>query len=855
MSSAAPRPRKDEAITNPTAPAPARSAASWAERVLDATTMAGGLVCLGVGVTIAVAWSARETAVLRFGSYAPMLFNTALALMVTGAALVVLASRRWPWAALAAGGFDALLGLATIAEYALGRNLGIDQLLMHDYLGGRLPGRPALNTAVCLAVAGLGLLAWAPWWSRPRPAAIAMAGSLIAAIAVTATFGYVSSTPAAYGWGGLSRMALVTALVMLVLGLSLLSAAWRGTGTSRGALPRWLPMPAGLLALGVTAAIWLTVIGKAGRAGRIDVNSAIRAVTIFGLVMAGLVMLAVWAAQQAAMRREAVLAAEAQARATENRMLQFLDAMPVALFVAAPGGRPYYANDEAQRLMGRGVVSGISTEQLAGTYNVYLSSTGQLCPPDELTVVRALRGESSHHDDLEIHQADGTVVPLEVWGNPVYGPDGEVEYGIVAFVDTSDRNGQEQTIAAQAALLDLAHDAVFVRDLDGRISYWNAGAEHTYGFARSEALGRVSHELLSTGFPVPLTAIEAAVATKGRWEGELTHRRADGRTIIVESRWAAQRDTSERLLGFLEINRDVTARKAAQRELVTQAEEIRALNVTLEQRVNERTMHLDQANRNLEAFTYSVAHDLRTPLRALSGYAEALAEECGDELGETGREYAGRIEAASQRMATLIDDLLQLSRVSRAEISLQQVDLSAEVAAAADDLQSHEPDRDVRLLIQKGVVVIADRGLIRTVVENLVGNAWKFTARCADASIEFGTTPTTDTMVCCFVRDNGAGFDPAYETKLFQPFQRLHSAKEFPGTGVGLASVRQIVERHGGRVWAEGAVGTGATFYFTLAAREPAIPAQVGRDQAPRSSAAGPTGPGPASAWRPADPP
>jgi PAS domain S-box-containing protein len=845
MRPAAPQAVKDEAITHPTPSNSAGTAASWVTRALDAITMAGGLVCLGVGGTMAVAWSVRDTAVLRFGSYAPMLFNTALALAVTGAALAVLALRRWPWAALAAGGFDALLGLLILAEYALGRDLGIDQLLMHDYLGGRLPGRPAVNTAVCLLVAGLGLLAWAPWRRRPRPAAIAVAGSVIAAIAITATFGYASSTPAAYGWGGLSSMALVTALTMFVLGLTLLCAAWRGTPRSPGWLPRWLPMPAGLVALGATAAIWLAVIGKAGRAGRIDVHSAISAVTIFGLVMAGLVMLAVWAAQRAAMRREAARAAEAQAQATESRMLQFLDAMPVALFVAAAGGRPYYANDEAQRVMGRGVVPGVGTEQLAETYNLYVSTTGQLCPPGDLAVVRALRGDSSHRDDLEIHQADGTVIPLEVWSRPVYTTDGEVEYGIVAFVDTSERNAQERTIAAQAALLDLANDAVFVRDLDGRISYWNAGAERTYGFARSEAMGQVSHELLRTGFPVPLTAIEAAVARNGGWEGELTHQRADGRIIIVESRWAAQRDKSEKLQGFLEINRDVTARKAAERELVSKAEEIRALNVTLEQRVT----HLDRANRNLESFAYSVAHDLRTPLRALSGYAEALVEEYGDALGEAGREYAGRIEAASQRMATLIDDLLHLSRVSRAEISLQQVDLSAEVAAVAADLRSHEPDRDVRLLVQKGVVVIADRGLIRTVVENLVGNAWKFTARCADASIEFGTTPSTDAMICCFVRDNGAGFEQAYESKLFQPFQRLHSASEFPGTGVGLASVRQIVERHGGRVWAEGAVGSGATFYFTLAAREPAIPAQLGRAQVPGSSAGGGTGRhGPASA-------
>ena len=226
------------------------------------------------------------------------------------------------------------------------------------------------------------------------------------------------------------------------------------------------------------------------------------------------------------------------------------------------------------------------------------------------------------------------------------------------------------------------------------------------------------------------------------------------------------------------------------------------------------------ANKNLEAFAFSVAHDLRSPLRALSGYSEALIEDYGDSLDETGRGYAERILAASQRMAALIDDLLNLSQVSRAEMVLGPVDLSAEVADIAGELQAREPMRRVRFTIQDGIWVNADRILIRTVLQNLVENAWKYTAKSDGATIEFGTAAAEDAMVFCFVRDNGAGFDPAFGSKLFQPFQRLHSVTEFPGTGIGLVSVRRIVERHGGRVWAEGAVGRGATFYFTLNAKE-----------------------------------
>jgi PAS domain S-box-containing protein len=258
---------------------------------------------------------------------------------------------------------------------------------------------------------------------------------------------------------------------------------------------------------------------------------------------------------------------------------------------------------------------------------------------------------------------------------------------------------------------------------------------------------------------------------------------------------------------------DLSAQRAAESQ-------VRVLTAELEARVKQRTAELEQSNKNLQTFSYSVAHDLRSPLRALSGFSEALAEDYGDRLGETGRLYTEKIQAATERMGALIDDLLLLAQVSRAKISLGPVDLSAEVTALAGELQAREPGRRVRFAIQDGVRVTADRALIRTVVQNLVENAWKFTAQRDHATIEFSTVATEDAEICCYVRDNGAGFDPAYANKLFQPFQRLHSVTEFPGTGIGLASVQRIVERHGGHAWAEGTVGRGATFYFTLNAKE-----------------------------------
>jgi signal transduction histidine kinase len=229
---------------------------------------------------------------------------------------------------------------------------------------------------------------------------------------------------------------------------------------------------------------------------------------------------------------------------------------------------------------------------------------------------------------------------------------------------------------------------------------------------------------------------------------------------------------------------------------------------------------LEQANRELDSFAHSIAHDLRAPLQAMGGFSAVLLEDYGDVLDEAGRDYARRIHTASEKMATLIDDLLQFARVSGAQLHPQAVDLSAEVAAVAGELRSGEPGRRVRFTVQDGVQVSADRALIRILVRNLLDNAWKFTSGRDQAEIEFGTMPGRDAAVCYYLSDNGAGFDPAYAHKLFQPFQRLHEAGQFTGSGLGLVGVRKIVERHGGRVWADGAAGQGATFYFTLGAED-----------------------------------
>lgn len=243
--------------------------------------------------------------------------------------------------------------------------------------------------------------------------------------------------------------------------------------------------------------------------------------------------------------------------------------------------------------------------------------------------------------------------------------------------------------------------------------------------------------------------------------------------------------------------------------------EIYKLNDELEQRVIERTAQLEAANHELEAFAYSVSHDLRAPLRSVDGFTQALLEDYHEKLDETGKEYINRVRNATQHMGLLIDDMLKLSRVTRTEFRHESINLSAMVKEIVEASRQMNPDRIVDVTIKKGIIVRGDPYLMRIALQNLIDNAWKFTGKEVHPKIEFGST-VKEKETTCFIRDNGVGFDMAYVDKLFGPFQRLHTTQEFSGTGIGLATVQRIINRHGGHVRAEGEIGKGAVFYFTL---------------------------------------
>ena len=492
--------------------------------------------------------------------------------------------------------------------------------------------------------------------------------------------------------------------------------------------------------------------------------------------------------------------------AAEDRFRRLLELAPDAMILVDRTGRMTLVNSQTQRLFG------YTEAELLGQ-------------PVEMLVPDGVRaGHAAHRAvyaaaprtramgsglSLAGRRKDGTEFPVEISLAPMETEDGLLVMS--AIRDVTERKQAEGALRTSEAkfrrLLELAPDAIVIVDRDGRMTLVNSQAQRLFGYAEQEMLGQPV-ELL-----VPDRVRGGHVAHRARYMAEprtrpmgsglaLAGRRKDGTEFPVEISLAPM-DSEDGML-VISVIRDVTDRRAAENRIST-------LNSDLERRVAE----LAAVNRELESFSYSVSHDLRAPLRSIDGFSQALLEEYGEALTGDGQDYLRRVRAATQRMGELIDDLLNLARVTRREMRSEPVNLSALANAIVAQLQKNEPDRTVTASVQDDLVARGDPQLLRLVLENLLGNAWKFTGKEPAARIEFGMTTQNGTPVY-HVRDNGVGFDMAYSEKLFGAFQRLHAMTEFPGTGIGLATVQRIVARHGGRVWAEAAIGRGATFYFTL---------------------------------------
>jgi PAS domain S-box-containing protein len=358
-------------------------------------------------------------------------------------------------------------------------------------------------------------------------------------------------------------------------------------------------------------------------------------------------------------------------------------------------------------------------------------------------------------------------------------------------------------------------DAVAITEIDsGRIIEANPAFETGLGLPLSEAIGRSAFELGFWGSMEEHQRLVDDVLRHGVVRNrELVIRRTTGGAVNLLL--SAVRIELRGKPYLCTVMRDVTSAKAAEQALRTAESALRELNLQLEARVRSRTAELETSLRELESFSYSVSHDLRSPLRGINGFANLLAEDYGERLDENAREYLNRISSATVRMGNLIDELLDLARIARVPMRKTKLDLATVGRSIVNEFRNTEPMREIEVVIAPTLPTRADPGLIQIALSNLLGNAWKFTGATARPRIELGSR-TVNGEQQFFVRDNGAGFDMTNSQLLFRPFSRLHRPTEFPGTGIGLATVARIVQRHGGRIWAEGQVGQGAGFYFTL---------------------------------------
>ncbi len=553
--------------------------------------------------------------------------------------------------------------------------------------------------------------------------------------------------------------------------------------------------------------------------------------------------------------------AERGLRETTERLAAVVQASPISIMLLDEKGRVVLWNPAAEAMFGWGA------EEVVGAEPPFGSGPSE---PDGLTLAPVLAGERITGLERELRRRDGSAITVSVAAVPLGESDGHPLAVLALLEDVTERRRTVERLSWLSRLYDVLSQVneAIVRETEPRELYretcrilvesggfplaW-VGAAGEDGVVRPLAVAGADQEYVaaaqydltrpeSSVSPVSValreghTAVVTDIAGDPRmapWRDGLTARglrSCAGVPIIVKGTPVAAlglyaggagafEDEETALIGRLAADL-AFALEAADQDAARRAAEagLAQLNLELEERVQARTTELEHSNRELEAFSYSVSHDLRAPLRAIDGFSLALVQDYGDRLDETAADYLARVRAASQRMGILIDDILTLSRVSRRDLVVQQVDLVELARKIEAELLVVYPGRTVELVTPASLQAFGDEHLLRILLYNLLDNAWKFSSRNPVARIELGARKVRR-MTTYFVRDDGAGFDDTYADKLFTPFQRLHSSEEFPGTGIGLATVQRIARRHGGAVWAEGAVGHGATFFFTLTER------------------------------------
>lgn len=760
---------------------------------------------------------------------------TALALILAGVSLLIQGTVESGWKTRRMSQVLAsavlIVGLLKLAGVLFRWNLGIDQILFHDkpgFVGATLPNQISPNAAAAFFLIGSALLLLDEKFRGGRPSQfLALAASIIPLLAI---IGYADGTRWLYGIAAFIPLSLNAAMADLALCIGILFVR-----PDVGLASLFLSDSAGgitmrrLLPIAVALPILLGGIRMAGQRAGLYGNEFGAALTsmVDIVVLATLVYLNAkrlhhadlgeTKAKEALIRLNESLqhrtteleAAIAERKQREEELWQSEQRLTLASTAGEVGVWDLdLVADRAWRSLQHDRIFGYESLLPLWSQEIFFSHV----VPEDFELVKQRFEEAMRTGRLDfecrIIRADQVERWINAKGEGFRSEQGQLIRVMGVVADITERKRGEEMRERLAALVDSSGDAIIAKTLDGKISAWNRGAEKLFGYTADEAEGKPIMMLFPPGGMNEEAAIMARIERGETVDSfDTTRIRKDGKPVDVSVALSPIKDSRGGIVGASKIVRDITERRRAE-------ERLRQLNAELE----ERAVALKAANQELEAFTYSVSHDLRAPLRHIAGFSKILTEDFAPHLPAEGRRMVERISAGARNAGQLVDDLLSLSRVGRTELKLEIVGLKGVVEGVVRDLEGDAAGREIEWRIGELPFLECDAALLKQVMINLLGNALKYTRPRAKAVIETGTQ-VQDGQTVVYVRDNGVGFSMKYADKLFGVFQRLHRSEDFEGTGVGLATVQRIVHKHGGRVWAEAVLDKGATFCFTLSRR------------------------------------